>query len=227
MNKRAMTEAAKREKANQILDIAAQLLLTTDYRKIRMIDLARKMGISNGIIYVYFKTKETLFLCLLWREYQKRLSYLINLAKQEELSCFADAKRMFLAELTHLIDTSPIYIRLATLRTTILETNTDADMLQNMHTQFLEQVELWMSNLCRSGVLSRSQVLEIFLTEEAILTGCGLAAGTAGDPNGSTIGCDCAQQRFRERVLQGTRYFLDGYELSLLQAEKGSQTNQA
>ena len=53
-----MTEAAKREKANQILDIAAQLLLTTDYRKIRMIDLARKMGISNGIIYVYFKTKE-------------------------------------------------------------------------------------------------------------------------------------------------------------------------
>ncbi len=223
MNKRAMTEAAKKEKANQILDIAAQLLLTTDYRKIRMIDLAKKMGISNGIIYVYFKTKETLFLCLLWREYEKRLAYLAEQTKQVQISFFADAKRMFLAELSHLIDTSPLYIRLATLRTTILEKNTDEAMLEEVRTQFLGQVKLWIADLCQNGVLSPDQVMEIFLMEEAILTGCTLAAGTADDPNGSAAGFGCVQQHFREHVLRGMSCFLDGYELSLASVKEGPQ----
>ena len=76
MAKRAMTEEAKEIKANQILDQAASWLLKMNYEKIKMSDLAKSMNMSNGILYVYFKTKETLFLCLLWREYEKRLSYL-------------------------------------------------------------------------------------------------------------------------------------------------------
>ena len=52
MAKRAMTEEAKLMKANAILDQAAQLLLETDYEKIKMTELAKSLGLSNGILYV-------------------------------------------------------------------------------------------------------------------------------------------------------------------------------
>ena len=59
MAKRAMTEEAKEIKAKQILDQAANWLMQKDYEKIKMLDLAKSMNISNGILYVYFRTKET------------------------------------------------------------------------------------------------------------------------------------------------------------------------
>ena len=63
--KRAMTQQAKDARAGQILDAAEKLLKTTDYMSLKMSDIAREAGVSSGLIFTYFKTKETLFLCLL------------------------------------------------------------------------------------------------------------------------------------------------------------------
>ena len=121
MAKRAMTEEAKLMKANAILDQAAQLLLETDYEKIKMTELAKSLGLSNGILYVYFKTKETLFLRLLWREYEKRLDYLISLTQHTRIRDFDDVSRLLLEELEYLVDQNPLYIKLEAMRSVIFE----------------------------------------------------------------------------------------------------------
>ncbi len=86
MPRRAMTDAAKQEKSNAILDKAATMFLQYDYDKIRMSDIAKEMGISNGILFVYFKSKETLFFMLLLREYNARFSRLILRLQNTDIS---------------------------------------------------------------------------------------------------------------------------------------------
>lgn len=142
MAKRAMTEEAKEIKANQILDQAANWLMQMDYEKIKMLDLAKSMNISNGILYVYFRTKETLFLCLLWREYNKRLSYLEAKTEESNIVCFADIKQLLLDELEYLIDCNPIIISSWNVcGHVILERNTDDGILFRMKKQLSERMD--------------------------------------------------------------------------------------
>ena len=133
-----------------------------DYEHIRMADLAEELGISNGILYVYFKTKDTLFLCLLWREYEKRLDYLTEKAASRQIHCFEDIKRLFLDELEYLVDSNPLYICLESMRSAILERNTNQDVLLRMKTHLFECMEAWTDRLSRSGVLTSRQLVDIF-----------------------------------------------------------------
>ena len=65
MAKRAITKEAKELKAQAILDKAEEIFMGTQYEKVKMADIAKSMNISNGILFVYLKIKETLFLKLL------------------------------------------------------------------------------------------------------------------------------------------------------------------
>ena len=60
MGKRARTEQAKQARAQAILEKAKEMLLTTSYEQIKMADLAKSLGLSNGTLYVYFPNKEAL-----------------------------------------------------------------------------------------------------------------------------------------------------------------------
>jgi AcrR family transcriptional regulator len=94
MAKRAMTAEAKALKAHAILDKAAEMFSNSEYEKIKMTDIAKEMNMSNGILFVYFKTKESLFFSLLVREYEKRLARLTELAKGTTISEFYDFKKL-------------------------------------------------------------------------------------------------------------------------------------
>ncbi len=52
----------------RILDAASDLIVRQGYDKITMSDVAETVGISRGIVYLHFDTKETLFEALLIRE---------------------------------------------------------------------------------------------------------------------------------------------------------------
>ena len=48
---------------------------------------------------------------------------------------------MFLEELEYLVDSNPLYIRLESMRTAILERNTDQEVLLRMKTRLFERME--------------------------------------------------------------------------------------
>ena len=70
IKKRARGEEQKKERSNQILKAAASLLENIDYAEISMNQIAEKVGLVKGTLYLYFKTKEELFLALHQQEIQ-------------------------------------------------------------------------------------------------------------------------------------------------------------
>ncbi|HEY0753130.1 MAG TPA: helix-turn-helix domain-containing protein [Ktedonobacteraceae bacterium] len=65
-------ERAKREqRADKILDAAAELMLRWGYSKTTLDDIVQLTGVAKGTIYLHWKTREDLFLALIRREYMR------------------------------------------------------------------------------------------------------------------------------------------------------------
>lgn len=62
--KRARSEIEKAARRGAILGAARQAMLEIGYEAVTMADLARRAGLAKGTLYLYFKTKEELFLWL-------------------------------------------------------------------------------------------------------------------------------------------------------------------
>ncbi|MFD1932818.1 helix-turn-helix domain-containing protein [Nonomuraea mangrovi] len=56
------------ERADRILDAAAELLIQHGYRKVTIDDIARRAAIGKGTVYLHWRTKRQLFEALLLRE---------------------------------------------------------------------------------------------------------------------------------------------------------------
>ena len=61
-NKRAYSDDAKQQREENIIEAAATLLMEKGYHAINMAEIARATGLAKGTLYLYFKTKEELFL---------------------------------------------------------------------------------------------------------------------------------------------------------------------
>jgi AcrR family transcriptional regulator len=58
----------RQERADRILDAAAELILRWGSKKTTIDDIARQAGVAKGTIYLHWKTREDLFMALLMRE---------------------------------------------------------------------------------------------------------------------------------------------------------------
>src|SRR2546429_7578253 len=58
----------RQERADRILDAAAELILRWGYRKTTIDDIARQAGVAKGTLYLHWKTREELVAALLKRE---------------------------------------------------------------------------------------------------------------------------------------------------------------
>ncbi|QBD76745.1 TetR/AcrR family transcriptional regulator [Ktedonosporobacter rubrisoli] len=65
----AQAERSKqRERAERILDVAAELLLKWGYKRVTIDDIAERAGVGTGTVYLHWKTRQSLFQTLLMRE---------------------------------------------------------------------------------------------------------------------------------------------------------------
>lgn len=61
---RAMRADQKQLRRQALVDIAWQMFETTSYAAITMAEVAERAGLAKGTVYLYFKTKEELFLAV-------------------------------------------------------------------------------------------------------------------------------------------------------------------
>src|SRR5436190_17687952 len=61
----------REQRAERILDAAAELMLRWGYNKTTIDDIVRLAGVPKGTIYLHWKTREELFLALIEREYTR------------------------------------------------------------------------------------------------------------------------------------------------------------
>lgn len=213
MAKRAMTVEAKALKAQIILDKAAEMFISSEYDKIKMSDIANELNISNGILFVYFKTKEALFFNLLCREYKKRILRLTVMIKETQIADFVDFKDLVIKELIELVDNNPLYIRLEAMRAAILEKNIDAEIMLKLKTDLYIQMMELASLICKNSALTQAQVMDIFQSEAAIIMGCKLSASLPAEVIDiiEQNGLDGFKRDFKKDVVNTMRYYLDGY----------------
>lgn len=65
MRKRARRDEEKQERRQAILRVALRLLERRSFAALTMAEVARKAGLAKGTVYLYFGTKEELFLAVL------------------------------------------------------------------------------------------------------------------------------------------------------------------
>lgn len=70
IKQRAISDEEKVERRESILAAALELLAKHDYHDISIANIARKAGVAKGTIFLYFRTREELFLQLQIREYK-------------------------------------------------------------------------------------------------------------------------------------------------------------
>lgn len=213
MAKRAMTPEAKALKATAIMDKAAEMFLALEYEKIKMSDIAKQMEMSNGILFVYFKTKEALFFSLLCREYVKRLDHLTERVEQMPIRNFNDFKDLLMDELMELVDNNPLYVKLESMRTAVFEKNVDAETMLNQKLDLYQRMVDVVSRICEFQAVDPEDVMEILQAEASIMTGCKLTA-TLPENIVDIIkqnGLEGFQRDFREDVRRTMLCYLDGY----------------
>jgi AcrR family transcriptional regulator len=66
---RAMDDEAKEARRQTILEVAVGLLDETPYASLTMAQIAQSAGLAKGTLYLYFKTKEDIYLELLVHEF--------------------------------------------------------------------------------------------------------------------------------------------------------------
>jgi len=68
-SKRAYSDAEKQQREQKIIDAAETLLRNKSYSTINMSEIARTADLAKGTVYLYFQTKEELFLTLFQRKF--------------------------------------------------------------------------------------------------------------------------------------------------------------
>lgn len=120
---RAISKDEKLERREAILDTASALLEGNEYAGITMADIARKAGLAKGTVFLYFKTKEELFLQLQVRGYlawfkdiNERLQLL---TRQKQKTTIQKFVKVLIASLSD----NPAFLRLTPILHVILERN--------------------------------------------------------------------------------------------------------
>lgn len=69
IKQRAISDQQKEERRQAILTAALTLYKETSYEAVNIAQVAQKAGVAKGTFYLYFKTKEELFLAMLAEEF--------------------------------------------------------------------------------------------------------------------------------------------------------------
>lgn len=123
IKQRAISPTQKAERRRAILDIALELNNYKSFSEINMSEIAKKAGIAKGTLFLYFNTKEELFLTLAMDAYQKWFE-----------ATDSGIERLLQAKITNSIDEiikvfhasfnlSPILIKLIGIVGSVLEQN--------------------------------------------------------------------------------------------------------
>jgi len=218
MGKRAMTDAAKEQKAAAILNCAAELFLASDYETVKMSAVAKKMHISNGILFVYFPTKQTLFFSLLMREYHARVNAMEQLLQGGQPKSLAALFDLILKDLEFQLKNT-LYIRLEAIRAAILEKNIDSERFIARKTALYERMCAAAETAAIPGVIDAREVLKIFHVQTALIGGFKMA-GELPEPLREQLvnqGLNDFVHDFKQDTLRTMRLYLQA-----LRAEKAN-----
>ena len=167
--RRARSPKAKQARANAIISTSEKLFLAHPDRLPTVAEIALKANIAKGTIYLYFSSKEELFLA----NFQRRLdqwteALLVDLADE---GASLTPQALVEAYLRYPL-VQPLLMMLAVLSPLALEQNIDAEVLTRFKRAQVDRIEA-LGTLVASHVpgWSASQIARLFIQSYAALLG--------------------------------------------------------
>ena len=120
----ARSEQDKQARREVLLDAARDLFARANYAEVTMASIAGAAGLAKGTVYLYFATKETLFVTLLLGELAGWLGAIEASLSASEAPVTPER---VVAQLTRQIVDRPLLVRLLGLLHVVLEQNIDAE----------------------------------------------------------------------------------------------------
>ena len=134
---RARKAGQKQQRRQTILDAAWQMYQTTPYESLAIASIAERVGLAKGTMYLYFATKEELFLALTERELYAWLAE-VDARLNEERPEWGIPDVVDIACAT--LDQRPGLTRLLAILSTVLEQNIDLETAIRFKRALLEHM---------------------------------------------------------------------------------------
>lgn len=165
INRRARSEEQKALRRQAVLQAAEAYFLDVGYEAFSMAQLAKRAGLVKGTLYLYFKTREELFLTL-YEKSLTRWSQVFISKLSEPMSSEAYARTLHntaLADGTFV----PLLIRLEH----VIEHNVSIPRLIESKRAFIQQVDVVAESTSKALMLSLGQAKEVAKTMGVLLIG--------------------------------------------------------
>jgi TetR/AcrR family transcriptional regulator len=122
-HQRAIDKDEKSQRRQQLLRAAAELFKTSDYDQVSVLEITRQCALAKGTFYLYFSSKEELFLALLDEAFQAWFAELKERIPSLDIQDVPARIQAFAELLTASLQQHNILLRLLPLLHTILERN--------------------------------------------------------------------------------------------------------
>jgi AcrR family transcriptional regulator len=136
--RRAITDVQKQARRADILKVALHRFTTTPYDALSMADIADGAGVAKGTLYLYFKSKEEMFLSIYTDQLNAWFDELDAGLSQVQDTSVAGFLKLFGDSLVE----RPELLRLIAILHTVLEGNVDAGTARKFRTWLEERRRL-------------------------------------------------------------------------------------
>ena len=136
---RAIGDEEKALRRTTILDAARKLFSKTPETLPPVINIARASGLAKGTVYLYFKTKEEIFLAILENDYSELLDQLAELISQQQDPI--KAVDLLLQSLLDFLDQHPLFMPLASMSSSVIEKNVDIEVVHRFKLMLVEKID--------------------------------------------------------------------------------------
>ena len=165
INQRARSEEQKTLRRNAVLKVAELYFLEVGYEAFSMSHLAKRAGVAKGTLYLYFETREEIFLTLYEQSLMRWSQIFIN-GLSVSITSKSYAQKLYstaMADGTFL----PLLIRLEH----IIEHNVAIPRLISSKQIFIHQVDVIAEVTSIALTLNKPQAIEVVKTMGVLLIG--------------------------------------------------------
>jgi AcrR family transcriptional regulator len=136
---RAIGDEEKALRRRDILDAARELFSNSTEALPSVINIARASGLAKGTVYLYFKTKEEIFLAILADDYSELLRKITLLLSEQKNP--ADAVNVLLTCLLEFLDQHPLFMPLASMSSSVIEKNVDINIVKQFKLMLVDKID--------------------------------------------------------------------------------------
>lgn len=153
--KRAIYDDEKEARRGELLAAARQLFLTHDGRLATVTEVAERAGVAKGTVYLYFQTKEELYVT----QYEELMTALLGRLREVCAHEQRDVRGAIVDTICAFVAAERDFLRLGSLMNGVLE--------QNLSEEFIEAYKSRLGDALLATAVALTQALAPLSLEEA------------------------------------------------------------